>query len=257
MTTMVYDGSFEGLLTVIFEVFEYKLSNMAITSKESYTSSMFGTFRTTITNEEKARRVWKGLSQKISAGALAQMYKTFLSGEPGIENTLVEYAQYVFTSNRTIECNYAHPAVLKVMQTARKVHREKHRMEAFIRFQLTLDGLYYAICQPDYNVLPLIEKHFKDRYADQRWLIYDQTRKYGIYYDLEKVETVRLSFSEEVNNGKNIATIFDEKEALYQQLWQQYFNSVNIAARKNMKLHIQHMPRRYWKYLPEKQQFEK
>ena len=257
MTTMVYDGSFEGFLTVVFEVFEYKLTNMEITNKEHYTSSMFGTFRTTITNEEKAARVWKGLSQKISAGALSQFYKTFLSGERGIENILVEYVQYVFANARTVEYNYAHHAVLKVMQTARKVHREAHRMEAFIRFQLTLDQLYYAICQPDYNVLPLIEKHFKDRYADQRWLIYDQTRKYGVYYDLKKVETVNLSFSPEANNGKNVAAIVDEKEQLYQQLWQQYFTSVNIAARKNMKLHIQHMPKRYWKYLPEKRQFER
>lgn len=257
MTTMVYDGTFEGLLTVVFEVFEYKLMHIVITSKERYTSSMFGTFRTTITNEEKAQRVWKGLTQKISAGALAQLYKSFLSEERGMENTLLEYMQYVFASNRTIEYNYAHPAVLKVMQTAKKVDREKHRMEAFVRFQLTLDQLYYAICQPDYNVLPLIEKHFKDRYANQRWLIYDQKRKFGIYYDLQKVETVKISFADEANQGKNIAAIFDANEDLYQKLWQQYFNSVNIAARKNMKLHIQHMPKRYWKYLPEKRVFEK
>ncbi|MGI8636239.1 MAG: DUF4130 domain-containing protein [Segetibacter sp.] len=28
-----------------------------------------------------------------------------------------------------------------------------------------------------FNVLPLIEKHFTTRYADQRWLIYHSTRK--------------------------------------------------------------------------------
>ena len=59
-------------------------------------------------------------------------------------------------------------------------------MEAFVRFQLTKDGLYYCIIQPDYNVLPLISNHFEKRYADQRWLIYDSRRKYGIYYDLKK-----------------------------------------------------------------------
>jgi probable DNA metabolism protein len=126
-------------------------------------------------------------------------------------------------------------------------------MEAFVRFQLTQDKLYYAICQPDYNVLPLIQKHFKERYADQRWLIYDSRRKYGIYYNLATVETVKISFSAHTSNGKHLTEILDEKEELYQQLWQQYFGSVNIEARKNMKLHIQHMPKRYWKHLPEKQ----
>jgi probable DNA metabolism protein len=132
------------------------------------------------------------------------------------------------------------------------VHRERHRMKAFVRFQLTKDGIYYAAVDPDFNVLPLIIDHFKNRYADQRWLIYDLKRKYGIYYDLEKVETIMLEFNESNNNGKDIAGSFDEKEDLYQQLWKDYFKSVNIASRKNMTLHIRHVPKRYWKYLTEK-----
>ncbi len=51
-----------------------------------------------------------------------------------------------------------------------------------------------------------------------------------------------LWFSGEANDGENIAAIFDDNEELYQQLWQQYFSSVNIAPRKNTKLHIQHTP---------------
>jgi probable DNA metabolism protein len=62
-----------------------------------------------------------------------------------------------------------------------------------------------------------------------------------------------MTFNEETSSGKDIAAIFDEKEELYQHLWQQYFKSVNIVSRKNTKLHIQHMPKRYWKYLTEKQ----
>lgn len=256
MTTMVYDGSFKGLLTVVFEVFDFKLQDVVITPRHRSATSMYSSPHNTITDEVKAGRVWKGLSQKISAAALSQLYTSFLSEQQGIENTLLQYVQYVFANNRTIENNYAHHAVLTVMQTARKVRREKHRMEAFVRFQLTMDQLYYAICQPDYNVLPLIRKHFKDRFANQRWLIYDATRKYGIYYDFEKVEFVLLSFAAEANNGESIAAILDDNEELYRQLWQQYFSSVNIAARKNTRLHIKHMPKRYWRYLPEKQPFK-
>jgi probable DNA metabolism protein len=139
-----------------------------------------------------------------------------------------------------------------VQQTAKKVHREAHRMEAFVRFQQTADGLYYAIIEPDYDVLPLILKHFKNRYADQRWMIWDSRRKYGLYYDLNEVTTVAFSFDAQTNSGKDISAVYSETEPLYQQLWQQYFKSVNIPARKNSKLHLQHMPARYWKFLPEK-----
>jgi probable DNA metabolism protein len=124
-------------------------------------------------------------------------------------------------------------------------------MEAFVRFQLTKDGLYYAIVEPDFNVLPLLITHFKNRYADQRWMIYDARRRYGMYYNLVEVEQVEIAFEEDTNKGKDITALYDEDELLYQHLWQRYFKSVNIAARKNIKLHIQHMPRRYWKHLTE------
>lgn len=253
MITITYDGTFEGLLTAIFEVYEFRYHDVQISPKEKVQPGIFGNIHSITTNEEKATRIYNGLKNKISSGALTQLFKTFLSEEKGIENTLLHYVQYVFKSKLTVEYDYSNDFVLAVKQTAKKVDREKHRMEAFIRFQLTKDGLYYAICQPDYNVLPLIEKHFKERYADQRWLIYDGTRKYGIYYDLKTVETVSINFSDDVGNGKAIASIFDEKENLYQHLWQQYFKSVNIVSRKNTRLHIQHMPKRYWKYLTEKQ----
>ncbi len=61
-----------------------------------------------------------------------------------------------------------------------------------------------------------------------------------------------MSFETDLNNASALKEILDEKEELYQTLWQQYFQSVNIKARKNMKLHIQHMPKRYWKYLVER-----
>ena len=169
-----------------------------------------------------------------------------------MENIILSYIQYVFRSSSTIEHDYSHPAVLTITETAVKVGREKHRMEAFVRFQLTKDNLYYATIQPDFNVLPLILNHFEKRYADQRWMIYDIRRRYGIYYDLTTTEFVEMNFLDGLDNGKNIDVAIAEGETLYQQLWQQYFSSVNIAARKNMKLHIQHMPKRYWKFLTEK-----
>lgn len=252
MVSIIYDGSFEGLLTAIFEVYEYKWTSVQIAIEDKMQPNIFGTKHFIVTNTEKADRVLNGLKKKISSAAINQFYKAFLSEEKGIENTLLNYVRYILSSKLTVEYDYSNSFVLTVKQTARKTDREKHRMEAFIRFQLTKDGLYYAICQPDYNVLPLIENHFKNRYADQRWLIYDANRKYGIYYDLHNVESVNISFNEDVGNGKNIAAIFDNQEELYQQLWQQYFKSVNIVSRKNTKLHIQHMPKRYWKYLTEK-----
>lgn len=252
MLPVVYDESFEGFLTAIFDIYEYKLSTVSIVRCSQFQKTIFGKEHIVPSDPTKADRVWKGLQQRLSSRALAQVYRTFLSGISQTEDILLSYIRHAFSSKTSIEYDYSNPAVLYVTQTAIKVGREKHRMEAFVRFQLTKDQLYYATIQPDYDVLPLITKHFSDRYADQRWLIYDVQRKYGMYYDLNSVETIEITFNEQTENGKNITGILDEQEELYQQLWQQYFSSVNIAARKNLKLHIRHMPKRYWRYLIEK-----
>ena len=35
--------------------------------------------------------------------------------------------------------------------------------------------------------------------------------------------------------------------------WKDYLKSTNIQERQNIKLHVQYLPKRYWRYLNEKQ----
>lgn len=252
MYTVLYDGTFDGFLSAVFDVYYYKFDAPEILKEMHFNGTIFEKVHHVSTNAKHSARVWTGLGKRISPEAQQQVYKTFLSGLPGIENVLLTYIQYAFDSAVSIVTDFGNTAVLTVQQTAKKVHREAHRIQAFVRFQQTADQLYYAIVEPDFDVLPLIVRHFHDRYADQRWLIWDNKRHYGIYYDLSIITIVHVSFESDTNGGKDISAVYDESEALYQQLWQQYFKSVNIPARKNKRLHLQHMPMRYWKYLPEK-----
>ncbi len=255
MVSLIYDGTYAGFLTAVFEVYERRLSEVSIVISNRLQPGMFGACYQILTDVEKAKRVIKGLEGKISASAKKKLSDSFLSELPVCEKMLLQYLRHVFSSKVNIEYDYSNPAVLFVDETAKKVHREKHRMEAFIRFELTKDGIFYAICQPDFNVLPLIEKHFRLRYADQRWLIYDGRRKYGLFYDLTKTEMIEMTFESENNSGSDVSAVYNHDEKLYQELWQHYFKSINIAARKNTKLHIRHMPQRYWKFLTEKRSF--
>jgi probable DNA metabolism protein len=252
MHLLVYDGSFAGILCAVFELFEYRYPIVRLVTEGCYTVPLFAQTHTVTTDEQKAKRVWEGLKKRVSAQALEQLRFTYLSEQEGTADLLVSYMQYAFTTSTGIEKNFSHPAVLAISQLAKKVHREKHRMEAFVRFQLTADQVYYAVVEPDFNVLPVIASHFEKRYADQRWLIYDARRRYGIYYNLEKVHSVDISFEAGLQQGRQVTQVYDDKEELYQLLWQRYFASANIEARKNTKLHIRHMPVRYWKYLVEK-----
>jgi probable DNA metabolism protein len=91
----------------------------------------------------------------------------------------------------------------------------------------------------------------KDRDSDQKWMIFDLKRHYGIFYDLKEVHFFTPD-SSQLQNFRNPEQFHHEEEKKYQTLWQRYFVKTGIPERKNMKLHIQWVPKRYWKYLTEK-----
>ena len=91
----------------------------------------------------------------------------------------------------------------------------------------------------------------KNRYQDQKWLIYDSKRGYGVYYDLNVLEIITLDDTS-VFGGSQKDDMLHDIEINYQKLWIEYFDHTNIKERKNDKLHVQHVPKRYWKYLTEK-----
>ncbi|TPE43729.1 TIGR03915 family putative DNA repair protein [Pontibacter mangrovi] len=248
-----YDGTFEGLLTLVFEAYERKAWPTSIAQEHLAQPGMFGENIAVVTEEQKTARVWQGLQKKLSINAQQALYHTYLWEQPGFEQIIFDYIRLAFSSEQNIEGNYAAPCVLQVQQAAKQVHREKHRMEAFVRFQKTADGLYFATISPDFNVLPLIVRHFERRYADQRWAIYDTNRRYGAYYDLRQVSLVNLDLPPHQRPTSLAPEVKDADEDVYQQLWQVYFDNVNIPERRNPKLHLRHIPRRYWKYLSEKQ----
>jgi probable DNA metabolism protein len=250
MTTLVFDDSLEGLLTLIFEVYERKLSLIKVVSQRFFQPSLVDHTLEIISDEAKANRVWKGLEKKIGKSGLKRFYTVFLSEQKEMYQQLADYARYIIDNPSGVEQNFGHPAVMAITNMERSVSRERHRMKAFIRFKETTDGIFYAPVEPDFNVLPLIADFFKNRYADQRWIIYDIKRNYGLFYDLRAVTQVVLQEEPEVKSSPS--DLLHQKEHLYQMLWNDYFKSTNIPARKNMKLHLRHVPKRYWKYLTEK-----
>lgn len=248
----VFDGSFEGLLTAVFDCFE-RGHRVQVLYEERYNqASLFEESHQVYTDPEKAARVWKGLQQKMDKDWQRKLYCSFLSEIPEIHGSLFRLIRDIFLSGSGFEENYGNALVLDIAQTAKKVEREKHRMKAFIRFEKSGDGLFFCAVEPDFNVLPLIIRFFKERYADQSWLIYDQKRKYGIHYDTETVQRVEIVPETAADKALSSPLILDEKEALYATLWKDYFKSTNIEARNNPRLHVQHVPKRYWRFLTEK-----
>lgn len=251
MTLLSYDSTFEGFLTAVFEVFEFKYPNPKIVKNTDVQQYIFANPIEIITDNEKADRVIKKLKDQMESDGVRNLIYSFLSEKEGIEDLLFKVINYaVENPKQNIMKDFSNDSVLKITQITKSVGREKHRMEAFIRFELLKDGIYFAKINPDFDVLTLIIRHFKNRYQDQKWLIYDLRRKYGVYYDLENIEIITMDL-----DIKSIGNSFSDIEIEYQKLWSEYFDHTNIKERKNKKLHLQHVPKRYWKYLTEKKSF--
>lgn len=253
MLYYIYDNSYEGLLTAVFEAFSRKeLPDRIVGEKESI--PLFTDTFNVITDDRKAIRVSEGLQKKLSPSAFSMLSICFLSELPDIEVRIFNYITKSFASPISIELNFADDDVLTLSQVYKKVVWESTRMKQFVRFQKTADGLFFALIDPQYDVLPLCYDFFEDRYADQAWIIYDKKRKYGVHYNKEKSEIVyfdKLNIS--LETGKLTDDQSDETEQTFQALWKDYIKAITIQQRKNLRLQRHHMPKRYWKYLTEKQ----
>src|SRR5690606_18330792 len=171
----------------------------------------------------KALRVQKGLQERIGNAEAIDFYKVFLSEDRKAWQASFFILRQIFTGRADIRQHYGNDCVLYFSQILKKVSRERHRMKAFIRFSKSSDGLFFALVEPDFNVLPLISDFFRKRYADMPWLIYDMKRKYGLLFDTRQVGEVRLC-PEEVQDVTmpSIAIAMDERDELFQRLWKQY-----------------------------------
>ncbi|WP_151825101.1 TIGR03915 family putative DNA repair protein, partial [Acinetobacter bereziniae] len=174
MAKYIFDGTMTGLLCCVFRAFQFKELDVLIASQNSLQSSLLDETIFVESNEIHADRVWKAFKQKVSSNTLRNFYYTFLSEQESAFQHLFNLSIYVFSSHRRVDADYGHADVLAVSKWAKQVGREKHRMEAFVRFKKCKDELFLSLVRPDFNVLPLIERHFKARYQDQRWLIYDE-----------------------------------------------------------------------------------
>ena len=257
MVVYVFDNTLDGLLTAVFDSFFRKQQDVMLLAEGELLPLFADEPYRVVTDSDKAERVWKGLEKNLTNEGLRMITGSWMSEERALNQPLFNFICKVFRLKvKDFERNASDPDVLEVRNTCRRVLHEQLRMKQFIRFQKAKDGTYLAVVSPDHNVLPLITAHFADRFNDQPWLIYDAKRHYGYNYDGKTV--IRIIFEDEaavpfdLSNGKMDADILSENDQLFQDLWRTYFKAICIKERMNPKKQLSDMPRRYWKYMTEK-----
>lgn len=252
MLVFRYDKTFEGLLTAVFDAYSRKaFPDRLITEGEPLPLFAEEEYRV-VTDPKKSNRVWNGLLKKLKKEVCNMLMCVWLSELPESDELLFRYIRKAFDSPVSIATDFADDDVLQVEKIARKVNRERQHLIMFVRFQKAADDLFFAPVSPVFNSLPLTMSHFTDRFADQKWLIYDVRRRYGFYYDLKAATEITLKDDGHLLGGKLDEELMAKDEKLFQEMWRSYFKAMTIKERINPRLQRQHMPQRYWKFLPEK-----
>ncbi|OCG28783.1 hypothetical protein A9G11_10050 [Gilliamella sp. wkB108] len=263
MLVFYYDKTFEGLLCAVFDAFKLKKMPEALVAEGEIEPLLTSESHYVEIRNNKYERVQTALKKKISKITLHQLMSVWLSELPENDLMIFRYICKVFKSPYSIETDFADPDVLTIREISRKVGKEREYLLQFVRFnvlknptnnseQMVNEKIYFAIVAPIYNALPLVLDFFKDRYADQKWAIYDEKRQYGFLYDLEKIEQISLGDRDDLIIDSQINQKYlSEDEILFQSMWHRYCEALTIKERENHKLQRQQMPKRFWQYLPE------
>lgn len=257
MLIFSYDASFDGLLSTVFDAYAQKRFPDALVGRSRGAPMLGVAVHSVATTGEKSGRVARGLANLLSRAAMAGLLQAWLSEEEGADMAVFRYIRRTFDAKRSPEHDLADPVVLAVVRLAQKTRSETHRLEGFVRFQKTAQGIYFAAVSPRHNVLALLLPHFAGRFGDQRWILYDTGRRFGFlfenggYRDLFLEEDVARKLR--LRHGRLDETLLAENEPLLQNLWKNYFKATTVRERVNPRLQRRCMPRRYWEYLTEKQ----
>ncbi|MDR0748222.1 MAG: TIGR03915 family putative DNA repair protein [Tannerellaceae bacterium] len=252
MIVFRYDKTFDGLLTAVFEAYSRKAFPEKLLSETEPLPLFAGQEHRVSTDTGKSGRVWKALNKKVPKEVCSMLMHVWLSELEGSDELLFRYIRKTFDAPCSIAGDFTDDDITEVAKIAKKVSRERLRLIQFVRFQKAADDIFFAPVSPVYNALPLTLPHFTDRFASQKWLIYDIKRRYGYYYDLKTAAEVTLDDDRRLLSGRLNEELMAQDEKLFQDLWKSYFRALTIKERINPRLQRQHMPRRFWKFLPEK-----
>ncbi|MES2832504.1 MAG: UdgX family uracil-DNA binding protein [Pseudomonadota bacterium] len=122
------------------------------------------------------------------------------------------------------------------------IHREEHKMHAYLRFRERPDTLgapkFVAWFEPEHDVLPQVAQHFAHRMGKITWMIGtpDATASWN---------------GQEVHIGPAVMRGPEDIDDIGETMWLTYYRSTFNPARLNVSVMNGHIASRYWKNMPE------
>jgi DNA polymerase len=139
--------------------------------------------------------------------------------------------------NRDALEDQADPLVRRLQDLAKAVHRDIHKMHAFVRFR-EIDDRFVAFFEPEHHIVRRTASFFVNRFTNMRWSIL--TPELSVHWDGK-------TLSEGPGATRADAPAGDPLE----ETWRTYYASIFNPARLKFGAMLREMPKKYWRNMPE------
>lgn len=232
----LYDGTYEGLLTCVYESVYGREVPADIVPEDDAEPTLFCT-RYIETDLEHAQRVHRSLARKIAPAAERLVLDTFFSCAEGKERKILRFLLFAYRTGEAAVRMRAHEYVAPLYEAQRALLNETHLLLGFLRFS-EYDGVLVARIRPKNYVLPYLRAHFCARFANETFLIYDQTHKAALVWQDKRARIVTLDALETPPES--------DEELSFRRMWRTFSDTIAIALRENPRCRMTHCPKRYW-----------
>lgn len=247
----LYDGTFEGLLTIVFNCYISRELPSKILPETEYIPNIFDTTKLIKTDFEKSDRIFKGISNSICYDALYNAYHAFLCANKShiCENKeidIVKFLIYGFIIGPKIMTMLSIDYVLHVLNLRKNMLSEAHKLKGLVRLQEIGDNLFYSSIHPENNVIENLGHFFIKRFPTQNLILHDKNRGIALLYNTKEYTIIQV-------DGNSLNPSITESEKQFQSLWKTFHKTIAIKERTNPRCQMQFMPKKYWKDLIEMQ----
>ena len=239
----IIDGSFEGLLTSVFDAHADKIFPSSVYRKNEYQLSLCENPLEIFTDTIKAERVLNGIVRKLGVQIYENIWTAYLSNDPDRFSKLSRYLKLAFIIGRGINDRLTEPAVLDIFAICRNVGRETNKLMGFLRFSVMENNVQFAEITPEHNQIPLLMQHFAERLREIPFVIYDARRHIAGIYDTKEWYVANA-------RGLTLPNFASDEEQI-RSLWKAFYKTIAIEARINPNLQRNLMPKRYWRNMTE------
>lgn len=235
-----YDGSFEGLLSAVFDAFSMNVLPNDIFPFDDMQPTLLK-IHTVETDLEHAGRVEHGIVKKLGSAAANLVRRGFLYDGDGKENAIMRFLWKGFHEGAKAVSAIADPDVNPLFKIATAVSNEQRLLFGFVRFS-ERGGALTAIIHPKHCVLPLLRGYFCARMYNENFMIYDENHSAALIHSGNRTAIIPVA---------DLELPKCEEDKFYRDLWKSYYRHIAIQSRYNPKCRMTHMPKRFWSDMPE------